>query len=199
MKVIGIAGGIASGKSSIADGFRKLGVEILDADRIAHEVLREADVKRTLTDRWGKTILDDRGEINRSAVARIVFASPPDGPRELAFLEQIVHPRIGHRLRDRLDGYAASGAKAVVLDAAVMFKAGWDKYCDQIVFVDAPREVRLQRARKRGWSDENFAAREEAQESMEEKRSRSDVVIDNSGSPEDTQRQLREFWLSLDI
>lgn len=199
MNVIGIAGGIASGKSSVADELKKLGVETLDADRVAHEVLREVDVKEKLNERWGQEIFDNDGEIDRNAVAKIVFGPPPEGPQELAYLEQIVHPRIGQRLREQLDERRKSDAKAVVLDAAVMFKAGWDKFCDKIVFVDSPRALRLDRARQRGWSDASFAAREEAQESLEEKLKHAHVVIDNSGSLEETQKQLREFWYSLDM
>jgi len=84
------------------------------------------------------------------------------------------------------------------VDAAVMFKAGWDRFCDQIVFVEAEREVRLQRALSRGWSAEMFEARERAQLSPALKRSESDIIIDNNGSIDQTNLQTERFWLSLD-
>ena len=92
---------------------------------------------------------------------------------------------------------AGSGCTVAVLDAPLLLEAGWDKLCDRLVFVEAPREVRLSRALGRGWSKEDFAAREEAQESLDSKRQRADVVVDNSGSPEHTQAQIERFWQSL--
>ena len=80
-----------------------------------------------------------------------------------------------------------------------MFKAGWDARCDKILFVDVSREVRLQRALRRGWTEQAFAAREAAQQSLDLKRERADVVIDNSGSPQQTRLQLRRFWRSMDL
>jgi dephospho-CoA kinase len=194
MKVIGIAGGVASGKSLVADGLKQLGAEVLKADLVGHEVLRESEVKEAIRQRWGDRVFDQQGEVKRPAVAKIVFAPPPSGPEELAYLEQITHPRIEQRLRARLAELAASQTKTVVLDAALMFKAGWDWFCDKIIFVETPRELRLARARQRGWSAAEFAAREAAQQAPELKRSRADVVIDNSGSPDATLDQLREFW-----
>ncbi len=195
MLVIGIAGGVASGKSLIAEQLRQLGAEVLDADSIAHEVLLEDEVKKSVRRRWGESVFNTDGSINRSAVAKIVFAASADGPEQLAFLESITHPRIGERLRHRVAELAAGDkVPALVLDAAVMFKAGWDRICDNIVFVDAPRAARLARALNRGWTEEQFAAREAAQESLDEKRRRANWVIDNSGSPEQTLAQVRQFW-----
>ena len=85
-----------------------------------------------------------------------------------------------------------------VLDAPVMFKAGWEKLCDKILFVDAPRELRLARALRRGWSEADFDARESAQESLDVKRSHADVILDNSSSPEHAYAQVQRFWHSLE-
>ncbi len=84
-----------------------------------------------------------------------------------------------------------------MLDAPLLLEAGWDKFCDTLVFVDAPRELRLARALARGWSEEDFAAREGVQESLDWKRRRADVVVDNSGSPEQTRSQVERLWHSL--
>src|SRR5207247_4671280 len=121
---------------------------------------------------------------------------PPVGPRELKFLEQITHPRIGDHLQRQIAD-AASRAPAIVLDAAVMLKGGWDRLCDRVWFVEAPREVRRARAQQRGWSEEQFTAREAAQESLEEKRRRADAVIDNSASPSETARQVSALWKAV--
>ncbi len=94
------------------------------------------------------------------------------------------------------------GSRVVVLDAAVMVKTGWDKFCDQILFVEADRELRLHRARQRGWDEKEFSRRESAQESLEKKRSLADFVLENNETPPHLQRQIRDFWdshLDLDM
>ena len=91
----------------------------------------------------------------------------------------------------------AAGVKVAVLDAPLILEAGWDKLCEKLVFVDAPPEVRLARALARGWNEEDFAARQAAQESLDLKRRRADVIIDNSGSPQRTEAQVEHFWHSL--
>jgi dephospho-CoA kinase len=197
MRVIGILGGVASGKSLVAKQLQELGAWVLDADRAGHEVLEEPEVRQALRGRWGEEVFHSWGEVDRAAIARIVFGPPPRGPRELSFLEQLTHPRIGARLRRQADDARRQGATAVVLDAALMLEAGWDDQCDTILFVAAPRSVRLQRARQRGWSEEQFAAREAAQKSLEDKRQRADQTIDNSGTAEQTAEQVCRIWQSL--
>ncbi len=199
MILIGVAGGVASGKSLVSEQLASLGAEIFDADRTGHEVLREPEVKEAIRLRWGDDVFANDGEVDRSKVAEIVFAPTPTGPEELTYLEQLTHPRIGQRLQDRMAELARCGqAAAIVLDAPVMFKAGWDELCDRILFVDAPHELRLARAKSRGWSEADFDAREATQESVEVKRNRADVMIDNSSSPEYTYGQVERFWRSIE-
>lgn len=205
MLIIGIVGGVASGKSLVADSLKALGAGVLDGDRAGHKVLEEPEVRAAIHRRWGDQVFTtatgeaDRSSlsVDRKALAKIVFAPPPDGPRELEHLEQLTHPRIRAMLEFQAAELAERGMEAAVLDAPVLMKAGWDSLCEKIVFVDAPREIRLARARERGWSDEEFQRREDAQKSLDVKRSRADVVIDNSASPESTQAQLEKFWYNL--
>jgi dephospho-CoA kinase len=200
MLVIGVAGGVASGKSVVSQSLVRLGAVLLDADRIGHEVLEEPAVRESIRRTWGDEVFSSEGAVSRPALARRVFAPPPDGPRELAQLEQITHPRIGARLKEQIEGMASRGdVPAAVLDAAVMFKAGWHRHCDWIVFVDAPRETRLERALARGWTAQHFAAREAAQMSVEEKRQFADSIVDNSGSLTHTHQQVERFWRSLGL
>ena len=197
MIVIGVVGGIASGKSLVAQQLAQLGAEVLNADRVGHQVLEEPEVRLALCERFGGSIVDKHGLIDRAAVARIVFAPPPDGPRELEFLEQVTHPRIKERLGQQLQEMAQRGAEVAVLDAALLLRAGWHTFCDRIVFVDAPGPLRQQRAAERGWDLGQMARREAAQEPLEEKRRRADWVIDNSGPMEHTFSQVHAFWQSL--
>lgn len=197
MLIVGLLGGVASGKSLIARQLCELGAGLLDGDRAGHEVLRLPEIERQVRALWGEAVFAPDGRIDRKALGKIVFAPPPDGPRELQRLEELTHPEIGMRLRLQAEELARAGRTVAVLDAPVMLKAGWDKFCDRIVFVDAPHEVRLARAIGRGWNQEDFAAREAAQEALEVKRAHADTVIDNSGSPEHAQAQVERFWQSL--
>src|SRR5262245_40700094 len=194
MLILGLSGGIASGKSLVANILRDLGAVVLDADKAGHAVLREPDVIAALRARWGDGILDEAGQISRRAVAKIVFAAGKDDERR--FLELITHPRIEARLKEELEAIkkAPDPPPVVAIDAALLFEAGWDKLCDKILFVDSPRDLRLERAVSRGWSAEQFAAREAAQFSPEEKRSRSHIVIRNARTLENIREVLRLTW-----
>jgi dephospho-CoA kinase len=195
--VVGLMGGIASGKTLVASLFEQFGACRLDADRAGHEVLQTAEVRQAAIARWGPQILDARGDIDRQRLARIVFSPAPDGPRERSYLEQLTHPRIGQRLQEEARRRVTEGYRVAVLDAPLLFEAGWVKLCDVLVFVDAPRQLRLARARARGWSEKEFAEREGVQESLESKRKQADWCVDNSGSPEQTRAQLETVWRRL--
>ncbi len=197
MKVIGIAGGVASGKSLVAKQLAELGAWVLDADQVGHAVLKEPEVIQAIRDRWGATVLDSQGRVIRREVAKIVFHGP-QAATELAFLEALTHPRIGERLAEIMEQHRRQQqTPALVLDAALMFKGGWDRLCDVIVFVDTPRARRLQWARQRGWNERDFDAREASQTPVNAKRTKADVVIDNSGTLEQTRNQVHEFWKTL--
>ncbi len=198
MLLIGVAGGIASGKSLVARRLAALGADLLDADRVGHDVLREIPVKQAIRRRWGDGVFDQNGEVVRRAVAEIVFADSPSGPEEMDFLEKLTHPRIGGRIEEWIARSDRDGRfEKLVLDAPVMFEAGWDQVCDIIVFVDSPRELRLRRARQRGWAEADFAAREAAQHRLETKRERADVIFDNSSTLEHLYAQVDRFWQTL--
>jgi len=197
MKIIGLVGGVASGKSMVADMFRQLGASVLDADRIGHEVLRLPAVRAAIGGRWGKQVIGADGEVDRRQLAQIVFAPPPEGPLELAELERITHPEIRKRLKSRCKEMAHNGTKVAVLDAPVLLKAGWDSLCDAIVFVDAPGDQRRLRAAARGWNSEEFARREAAQESVEDKRLRANIVLDNSQDVSYIQSQVQRCWQAI--
>lgn len=197
MKIIGLLGGIASGKSLVAKEFCRLGAATLDGDRAGHEVLRLTQVKQCIHARWGDAVFAADGEVDRQSLGRIVFEPSPEGRRELEYLEKLTHPRIGERLRRQAAELAAAGRAIAVLDAPVMLKAGWDAFCDHVVFIDAPQEVRRARALARGWRQEEFAARESAQEPLQVKRARADFVIDNSGPAEETRSQVEALWRKL--
>jgi len=195
--IVGIVGGIASGKSLVAAQLERQGAVVVDADKVAHDVLKLDEVKTLARERWGQTIFDNEGQIDRQALGKIVFASGPEGPRELKHLESLTHPRIGKLLLERIAQLSEQGGvAAIVLDVPLLFESGWNKICDKTIFVDAERTLRESRAALRGWTPEDFARREAAQESLEAKRTLADVVIDNSGTPQATQHQVDRVWHS---
>jgi dephospho-CoA kinase len=197
MRIIGITGGVASGKSMVAGLFGRLGAGVIDADQTGHEILRLPKVEEAARRRWGEAVFGSDGRIDRARLARIVFAPGPEAETERKYLEQLTHPEIAQSVLQQAEALAASGVEIAVLDAALLLEAGWNRFCEKIVFVEASRESRLARAKSRGWSEEDFAAREGVQESLDHKRTRADVIIDNSGSPQRTQAQVERFWASL--
>ncbi len=188
--VIGLLGGVAAGKTLVAQQLARLGAGVLDADRAGHAVLEQPEVIQAIRRRWGPDVLDSRGKVDRNQLAQRVFGNK----EELKHLEAITHPKIAQLLQQQARQLVQQGASALVLDAPLLLRAGWDRWCDVLVFVDAPEEVRAARAAARGWSTEQFRRREAAQEPLEEKRRRAHVVIDNSGPPERTREQVEQFW-----
>lgn len=196
MEVIGLAGGVASGKSTVAKLFEELGAVRLDADRIGHEVLRAADVKTILRQKFGHDIFDAAGEVDRKKLAALVFGDDQTSRNHLLTLEAISHPRISQRLLSELDSLRQSGAVAAVLDAAIMFKAGWDRFCTRIVFIRVPREIRLARALQRGWAASELDARERNQTPLDEKERKATDLLENSSPHLDNLRlAVRNLWL----
>ncbi len=196
MKLIGVLGGVASGKSFVTSALADLGAGVLDADRVGHEVLRMGEVEDAVRREWGDGVLGPDGHVDRTRLAGIVFGDSPAAEEHRKHLEQLLHPEIGRRLSQEAQRLAAAGCPAAVLDAPLLVEADWDRLCDWLVFVDAPRPLRLARALERGWSETDFTAREGVQESLDSKRKLADVVVDTSRSPEDTRAQVERFWRS---
>lgn len=198
MITIGLVGGVACGKSLVASHFQKLGACVLNGDRIGHEVLQRPEIEKALLKRWGSRVSSQDGHLDRKAISTIVFGAAKSAEAELKFLESLTHPEIGRTLKERIVQLKELGrVPVIVVDAAVMLKAGWNKLCDQIVLVDAPIELREKRAVTRGLTVEQFRARELAQLPIEEKRKVADIVIDNSGPPSKTYQQIEQVWHSL--
>ena len=188
--VIGIVGGIGSGKSLVAAEFARHGGLVVAGDRLGHDALRQPDIKAQIVGRWGKRILDPAAEIDRRQLAGIVFADRS----ELRALESMTHPYIGRRIRREIaNAENTANVHWIVLDAALLLEAGWHEVCSHIVFVDAPDAVRAQRLQERGWSARDVKAREQAQMPLQEKRQRADAVIDNSAGPEQITAQVEKL------
>jgi dephospho-CoA kinase len=133
--------------------------------------------------------------IARSELAKLVFGPDPASRQRLEFLESHSHPEITRAVERELASAETSGVVAAILDAAVMFKAGWDLWCDHLIFVDCRSEIRWERVRTRGWTFEQFTAREALQLPLEEKRRRADAVIVNEPDfQRSVEEQAKELW-----
>ena len=198
--VVGLSGGIGSGKSFVAGLLKDLGAQVFDADRTGHDVLCAGEIKELLRQRWGNQIFGSNGEVDRQAVASIVFGCNDNAVTELRFLQSISHPRIQHALENFIETFQVSGnSDSIVIDAALLFEAEWDQCCDRVIFVDCSEPVRRQRCRERGWSDEEMTQRQASQLELQEKRCRSDLILDNSGTRDNTLKQLQAMWAVLTV
>jgi dephospho-CoA kinase len=197
IKLIGIVGGIASGKSFVARVLEKFGSGRLDADGAGHEVLRYPEVEAALRTRWGDEVFTPDGRIDRRALAKRVFGTSATATEDLAYLEQLTHPRIADRLREQAEALIENGKSILILDAPVLLKAGWDRFCTHLLFVDSSLEKRCLRAAERGWKPGELEAREALQEPLAEKRRRADLYVSNDGTAEETESELARLWSEL--
>lgn len=192
MLVIGLTGGIASGKSRVAACFEKLGAAVLDADLIGHQVLQQPGTVRRISQIWPE-VVDQQGRVDRNRLGFLVFHSP-NAAENLGKLEQIVHPLIALEITDQLNQFRSTDCPAVILDAPVMIKAGWHHQCDKLLFVESSLENRTARAKARGWSVEELLTREKSQTDLQLKKSLATDVIDNNSDIASLESQARVLW-----
>ena len=178
--VIGLAGGIGSGKSAVARLLGEHGVRVIDSDQLNREELATPPVIEKLVGWFGESVRAPDGSIRREALARLVF----DDPQARARVEGLLHPRIDRRRRVLIDqGNDDPSVLAIAIDSPLLYEVGLDATCDVVVFVDAPRRQRERRVTaQRGWSAEELARREKLQKPLDNKKARADhIVVNNSG------------------
>lgn len=189
--IIGIVGGIGSGKSHVARLFGELGCLVIDSDAQVRDAYRDPGVRATLRQWWGDGVFRLDGSIDRSAIAARVFSHPGERRR----LEELIHPMV-HAARERAMAAAADDPEVVafVWDTPLLIETGLDRECDAVVFVDAPLEVRLARvAASRGWDAAELARRENSQHPLDTKREISDYLVRNTADAgTDVRGQVRE-------
>lgn len=197
--IIGLAGAIGAGKSTLAAALARRGCLVIDSDREARTKLDDPAVKQQLLNWWGPTILDTEGNINRRTIADRIFQDAAARKQ----LESLIHPLI-RRTRPQAQHEAArAGAIAIVYDAPLLFEAGIDAICDITIFVDAPRDARLQRlAQSRAWTEAELDRREAMQWSLNRKKAAATLTIPNEADPshldEAAQHILQHLGLNPD-
>lgn len=193
--IIGLTGNIGTGKSTILQMLRERGARTIDADKVAHEVMAPGGrAYPAIVEAFGEAILMPDGAIDREKLGQIVF----DDPAKLSLLEQIVHPAVLEQISAEAE---AASEEVVVIEAIKLLEAGMSvALCDQIWVVVSPVEQQIQRLMEsRGMSREDAEARMASQSPQAFKVSHADVVIDNSGSIEDLEKQVDAAWRALFI
>lgn len=192
MFVIGLTGGIGTGKTEVANKLRAVGAEVVDADRVGHEVYARGTAGwEEVVAQFGDGVLSPSGEVDRGKLGAIVFADQ----QALKRLNKIVHPRIRLIVQDRLRELERQGCDAAVVEAAVLLEARWRSLVDEVWVTTSPREQVVERVGFRsGLGPEEVESRIDAQMSQGERVHTADVVIDNSGSLEDLRERVRQLW-----
>ncbi len=201
MIIVGLVGRIAAGKSTVARALEGLGAEVIDADRIAHEVLCDPEVVREIIERFGSAVTDEAGQVRRPFLAEAVFGPTAVHDAALADLEEIVHPRVRRRIEQQLIGFAGvpgAADRVVVLDVPLLMQVGLDDRCDQFMLVECEESERQRRVETRGWPASQRAARERAWTRRYRLPPQEKTwLVDATGDPAYTQAQVGRFWDSL--
>ncbi|MFQ4154410.1 dephospho-CoA kinase [Pediococcus pentosaceus] len=187
--IVGLTGGIAMGKTTISQFLKSKAIPVVDADQIAHEILTVDEVKVKLMDTFDESILDKNQNIDRRKLGPIVF----NDQRQLEKLNIIVQPYIRTEIVRQLDTFSAS--KVVVLDAPVLFEQGYEKMVDYLMVIKTSAQIQVERLMQRDSLNEIDAQKRiQAQMPIEEKVKKADIVIDTSGTIEETRSQVVK-WL----
>jgi dephospho-CoA kinase len=193
--VIGLLGGIGSGKSAIAALFAAQGCAVIDSDQLAHTILQSDEVKRELRAWLGDSVFDPSGNVDRRTLGKVVFADPDS----LARLNQLIHPR-EQRQRDALMArfLADPQWKAIIWDTPLLLEVGLNRECDALIFVKTPFELRVDRVKNtRGWSPQELDRREKMQIPLDKKAKVADYCVDNSGDQAASQSQVQQVLSHL--
>ena len=192
MIVIGLTGGIGTGKSEVTRIFQELGAVLINADQIGHQAYTpHSEIWQEVVKAFGEEILQPGGEIDRKKLGSIVFADPD----QLTRLNQIMHPRMARMVAQQIQELREQGEDVVVVEAALLFEAGWDSLVDEVWSTESPEESIIKRLQSRsGLSQEEAKKRIDSQMSAEERTSRSQVVVDNSGDLVELERVVRSIW-----
>lgn len=193
--VLGIVGGIGSGKSSVAAEFARLDCLVIDSDRLSHQVLEEPEIRRALQSLFGPAIMGTDGKIDRRALGARVFRNPEDRHK----LNSLVHPRVEQKRQDLMNLVRHDDRlKAVVLDSPLLVETGLDRQCDAIIYVDVPLDIRQKRVLlSRHWDAAELARRENIQMALDKKKQIAHYIVVNDRDPALLGHQVREILTTV--
>lgn len=192
MLVIGLTGGIGTGKSEVARILAKLGAVVISADQVGHDAYTpNSEIWQEVVNTFGSGILQPSGEIDRKKLGASVFSNP----QQLAKLNGIMHPRMARMVAEKIDRLRVEGVSVVVVEAALLFEAEWDSLVEEVWVTDSPAELVVCRIQARnGLSEAEVRKRINSQMPAAERLSRATVVIDNSGNVDALERTVKSLW-----
>lgn len=193
--IIGITGGVGSGKSTVAQMFGEIGCLVISADEQVRQAYQDRAVVEQLRTWWGDDIIDPSGQLNRKKIADIVFGDPGQRQR----LEQLLHPMVA-QLRQQRMTEAGNDPQIVafIWDTPLLFEAGLRPECDAIVFIEAPFAQRLARVQQsRQWDEAEMRRREKSQWPLDKKREISDYIVDNTADADHVRGQVSEVLFRI--
>jgi dephospho-CoA kinase len=192
MMVIGLTGSIGTGKSEAARKLEALGASIISADQVGHEAYTpNTEAWEQVVAAFGDGILQEDGEIDRRKLGGIVFSDPG----KLEQLNQIMHPRMARMVANKIEALRIEGVDVVVVEAALLFEAGWDSLVEEVWVTDSPEQMVIDRLKNRnGLSEDEARKRISSQMDRSERLGKADFVIDNSGDVAGLESAVRELW-----
>jgi len=197
MKVIGLTGGIGSGKSTVSQFLAELGAVILNADEVGHEAFKpDTEIWREVVATFGRQIVTPNGNIDRKKLGNIVFGNP----ESLSRLNQIMHPRMYALAKAQLEEYRQQGTRVVVLEAPLLLEAGWTSLVDEVWVTTAPEATVLKRLEERtGLSQAESLARIRSQLPSAERVRHAAVVINTDCDLDELKSRVKELWRRLEL
>ena len=194
MFVIGLIGGIGSGKSSVSEILKSLGVDVIDADKVGHEAYTpDSEGWRKVISVFGQDIVGPDKQIDRKKLGSIVFSDP----NEMDKLNKLMHPIIHDLVKEKIKNFSDQGVNVVLLEAAILIEANWQDLTDEIWLAKANQEVVIERVQLRNnFTREEIIKRIQSQMSNDEREKHADVVIDNDGTIEQLQEKVKTLWHS---
>lgn len=197
MKVIGLTGGIGSGKSTVSAYLEELGAAVIDADKVGHGVFKpDTPIWKDVVAEFGREVLAPDGEVDRSKLGALVF----DNPEALKKLNNIMHPQMKEMVKTQLEDYREKGAEVAVVEAFGLIEAGWTDMVDAVWVTVSSEQVVIDRLKKeRGMEEEQIKARINSQLSPEESEKHADALILNDGTLDEMKAKVRELWAGLQV
>ena len=192
MKIVGLTGGISSGKSTVSSYFKQLEIPVIDADEVARKVV-EPNSQGAIEIRkvFGNDVFEEDGNLNRQKLGTLVFSNPENRQK----LDELLQPLIKIMILDEIEAYRQKGENMIVLDLPLLFEKQYEELCEEIIVVYVPKELQLERLMKRNqYTKQEALSRMDSQLSIEEKRKRATVLFDNQGTIQQLYHQV-EQWL----
>ena len=192
MKIVGLTGGISSGKSTVSSYFRQLKIPVIDADEVARKVVKpNSQGAIEIRKAFGSDVFEEDGSLNRQKLGALIFSNAENRQK----LDELLQPLIKIMILDEIEEYRQKGETMIVLDLPLLFEKHYEKLCEEIIVVYVPRELQLERLMKRNqYTKQEALSRIDSQLSIEEKRKRATVLLDNQGTVQQLYQQV-EQWL----